>query len=179
LNSLLGIQKTFVHNAGGMKSLYMSLVQDILSYRTPVGNVVPGGFKMVAGKLFLKFYFTPDSCSFSESSEMTAHGKVYTTKITFTFTSNDPAVCKQLDYMTREGFIIVGRDNNDNQRILGSFDSPAKFSFEYSTQSEIRNSSRYVCTFTQKANHSAYYFTGIFNQVVYNDGYSFGFLRTA
>jgi hypothetical protein len=178
VDSLLDISKTFTANPGGMKEINMSLVDDIISIPLVYGNVMNKGFKMKAGKSFHRFYFTPDSCVFKEGFAKTDHGKEFTYTISFFYPGPTAEVIKQLEDMTRDRFIIVAKDNNNNYRVLGSADSPARFTYDHTTDVAIINLNRAQCTFTAKSNRTALYYTSNFDSVVYSAGYNFGFLRT-
>jgi hypothetical protein len=176
--SLLDIQKTFTVNPGGMREINMSLVDDIASMKQPIKNVIPPGFRMMPGKLFHRFYFTLDSCKFSEAFSKTVHGKEFTATVSFVYPSPTPEAIKQMDEMTKEKFVVIASDNKGQYRVIGNLINPATFTYNYTSENVIAGLERCECMFTAKLHRPAYFYGGNFDKVVFNSGFTYGFLRT-
>ncbi len=175
---LSDISKDYQFLSGGNREVNMLNVEDLVSMALPVLNVVPKGIKVKPGKPFRRFNFSLDTCSFTQSTSKTIHGKETTIKVSFTHRYPTPEIIYELEKMKRMKFIVVPKDNEGQYRIMGSKDAPASFDYTFTTGPNFTNVKTCVCTFTAKQKTSAYFYGGTLNQVVFNSGFTFGFLRT-
>jgi hypothetical protein len=146
-----------IDNVGGIIKLWYIPMSDVSYITRPIHGY--GGIYLKTAKVWLEFYFTPGSGSFSLDFNSAAKGNIFETKIKGSFPKQHQGHDYSIRQMIGQPFVCKVLDANGVYRLAGTLDCPMKFAFDLDTgkKTEDRNSYEYI--FSGKSKYSPYFIT--------------------
>lgn len=156
---LQNINKFTGDNIGGANSFQFIPIDRVRVFPRPVDGIITKAltFKSWDHRFFLA-YTTEDSLIFTEEKKTNDHGTFYD-QILEGFTPKDEENLAALfDEMEGFKYIILYKDNNQNQKFIGSLESPLTFRHSLETKEEASGRNGYNITFSGRSSHKAFPF---------------------
>lgn len=118
---------------------YKHIVFDAVFFKGTIGNNLPFFTAKLANK----------TRAFSESSEITPQGEIFTYTVTGQVYGDSEAIAKELTLMTSLRFIIKMKDAAKRERLIGSLEYPLRFTYSFQ-KNEQGGQQGYTVTWTCK-----------------------------
>ena len=149
-------------NLGGLELLWYADADDIAYIPPAIEGVISGNIQMKPGKVFYVFRPTQGSLSFSEPLKETRIGSLYTPSLKGFVPKDTPQLQLALMEMTGRRLVVLYRDNNGNQKLVGSKDYWLTFERDLDTGSSPSSKNGVGYSFKGNAPQPAPFYTGSF-----------------
>jgi hypothetical protein len=121
-------------NIPGLYELKFVDVRDVVSIpRKNADGIIETDIVLASGKTWLVFPFTVDSLDYRETPIQNEQGILLRQQFKGSFPKGTPANVKELNRMNWQRFLVLGKDRNGYERLIGTLGSPARFSWNYSS----------------------------------------------
>lgn len=146
-------------NIGGLELLEFALANDISSIPDAINMLVTTAIVMKSGKRFYECPFTLESAGFSETASDTPNGALYNKTVKVFVPCDNNANAHIFDQMENGRFIVVTKDNNGRQRIVGTVEQPLQVKIERNTQQAHGDTPGVTLTFYGEGTHQSYFYS--------------------
>lgn len=134
-------------NTGGNKVIYFAPIQDLATIPLASGREISSPITFKEGKGWLKCACGDESRGYSEPQQLSEHGALYKISVSGFVRADSPNLRVNLDLMTYLRFIVLVRDNNDQQRLAGNFFEQMDFTFSYNGGARVAELRGYQISF--------------------------------
>lgn len=160
MNYLQSIARNSADNLGGIMQLRVCPVAGIAAIPDPVDDTVYGDITFNAGYSWALWQVKSDDAGLRDRVKDSEEGLYSSYSLPF-FIPGDRAGWKKLfDAMHDDAFIILAKDPNNNQVIVGSLDAPLRFKAEFDSGNNISGLRGYACEFFSDGGSPAYFYAG-------------------
>ena len=144
---------------GGLSDIWLAVAADVSSIPDPEDLLVSGNITMQSGKTFITIVPIDNSITYSGSTNRDGQGIYYDHRLSF-----DIGKAELVKELTLAGasrkVVAIAEDNNGDQRIIGSEDSPAHLTYGMSKNQGHGGTDRYSASITWKSKIPALHYTG-------------------
>lgn len=106
-------------------------------------------------------YATLERLRFTEKEDTTEDGILYKTSLKGFVPGDRPDNAELFRKLKYARLIVVGKDNNGKQRIIGELGNGAKFTYQYDSEGKIAGLPGYEYEFTWESSRPAYHYQGV------------------
>lgn len=137
-------------NMGGNQSFYFVPVADVVSIPPVINGNISDDVVFDTDKAWYEGYGTLDTKNLDEKqNDGGARSDFYDVVFSAFVPSNKPLMHDLFERMSAFKFIVLVKDNNGRQRLLGTLTSGMRFRFEYSSQNAAAGRNGYTVQFSR------------------------------
>jgi len=145
---------------GGIINLQVARVADIVSLPDPVNGIIYGDITFQAGKGWVTWRATRGNSKFTGAGENTTEGPSKKNTLDFVFPKDQSGLRRMLQLAEDDQFIVLYIDANGKQKIFGTRDLPAYFSFSQDTGDSTSARNAFSCRFYSEGPDNSYFYNG-------------------
>lgn len=160
MNYLSAIGAFTGDNLGGLLDLQVARAADIDSIPAPVAGVIYGDIAFKPGKGFYLWKATRGTPRFSGPGENTADGPLKKNAIDFILPKDQPVIRRMLELAEHDEFVVLFQDANGNQKLFGTLDLPAYFSFSQESGDASSSRNECQCRFFSEGPDNSFFYRG-------------------
>lgn len=143
-------------NIGGLYQFKFIPYKDIAVLPTAVNGVITDNIILNNGKQWFSASMNLDTVAFDEVAQKENKGLFFEQTLTGKIAKDDPSMATLLaEIYTTHKFIVIAIDNNGSQKVMGTLDSPAKFSFVRGTGDTASSFNGFKISFVSRSKYHA------------------------
>lgn len=147
-------------NLGGIVEIQVARKADITAIPQPVNGVIYGNITFAPGKAFVTWEVTTESAGINSKGNLTKEGFTKDNRLPFRVPKLRGIITNMLNAATEDEFIVLVKDGNGTNWMLGQLDSPALFELDKNTGTAHADHNHYACAFTYKGPDNIFEYQG-------------------
>lgn len=146
-------------NIPGLSQVLYIDVRDVVSVPRPdADRIIQSDITLEAGAAWKALPCTQDTVGYTEGMERNTQGETTTQRITGSLPKATPLRVNELNRMKSGRYLVLGKDMDGQQRLLGTLKNPARFSWSHSTGNGQDDGNKFDITFSAQHRDSAPYY---------------------
>lgn len=150
-------------NLPGILALQIVRKADVLSMPAPTARTIFGNITLKPGAGFTNWEVTVESVKIETRKNITREGSTARNTLPFSIPKDRPEIRAMLDRMEADEFIVVFRYPSGQQKVMGTLQAPARFSYEHDSGGEFTSRNAYDCQFYYSGPDNIYFYPGTVN----------------
>jgi len=147
-------------NLGGLIELKVAPASSISKIPDPVNGTVYGDVVFVAGFSWHTWQVQFNNLGITAKSKSSQEGNYRDYQLPFIIPGNNPEITRILRQAEQDQFIILVKDTENRQKIVGSLDAPLLFNCDFDSGRSARNLKGYECEFYSEAQEVDFFYEG-------------------
>ena len=144
-------------NIGSIIKLWYVPVDDVSNMSRPIHEY--GGITLAANKVWLEFYFSPQSASYKLKFKSGSKGSFFDCKVTGIIPKQDQNLNNRINQLCDVAFICKVLDANGFYRIIGTKDFPLHFAFDFDSGKKPSDRNSVGFSFTCQSKYAPIFLT--------------------
>lgn len=145
---------------GGVLTLYVCRVDDILSIPDPFNKTIDGDIVFKAGSGFVRWDVTTETPRTKSTSRSSREGAAKSNLLSFLAPRDRQELSSMFDIAEDDALIVAYRDSNNNLKLFGTKDRPLIFRYDHDSGQRHADGNFYSCSFSFDGPDNIYFYTG-------------------